>query len=342
MSRSIGRLLVVPLFVFLCDMAKPMSAADPVTFRVATWNLEWFFDENSNDNFSDLSKQQTAPSRAAWDWKRDAVADAIGKMNADVIGFQEIESGRVLWYLTKAIERQSEQKYRVAFAEGSDTFTEQDVGFLFRNVDVLRTSRYSQSGAMFQSKQYYDLSKHLEIVSVVDPQGAKETVTVIVIHLRATPEAEELRTKQCKLLRFWIDERIKQGENLIVLGDTNSETLAGSLAAANDLGIVCGKATPETADDLVDLHEKLPETNRRTHLLPGKQYDRILVTPGLMEDTPGKPDLVFQDIRVAGELCIRGAGLDEQGQHWDHYWEQADSERDISDHLPVVATFMVR
>ena len=48
--------------------AATLAFADekPSTLKVATWNLEWFFDDHQGDNFSDLSKKLSAPSRADW------------------------------------------------------------------------------------------------------------------------------------------------------------------------------------------------------------------------------------------------------------------------------------
>jgi hypothetical protein len=40
------------------------------------------------------------------------------------------------------------------------------------------------------------------------------------------------------------------------------------------------------------------------------------------------------------DLCIRGKGADED--HWNKYYEIPQSERDVSDHYPIVAEFEVR
>ncbi len=322
-------------------MLSVAHAAEPGKFSVATWNLEWFFDENAGDNYSDLAKKQTAPNRDAWNWKRDQAAAAIAKLNVDVIALQEIEGDRVLFYLSKALEKE-QQKFRIAFAQGNDTFTEQDVGFLFRNIDVLQTSRRGQTGAMFKSGNYYDLSKHLEIQTLVEPEGANEPVTIITVHLRATAEAEEMRLKQVRLLKTWIADRVKAGENIIVLGDTNSETLADSVTPQSDIGILSGLDTPDPRDDLIDLHSRINAAERPTHLVPGKQFDRILVSRPLMEDDPAKRDLVFKSARVRRDVGYRGAGVDDSTQHWEHYWDVPANERDVSDHLPVVADFEIR
>lgn len=67
----------------------------------------------------------------------------------------------------------------------------------------------------------------------------------------------------------------------------------------------------------------------------------MLVRRWLIEDDPSRKDLVFQSIKVRADLNIQGAPDDPQ-RHWDHYWDIADDERDISDPLPVIATFEVK
>jgi endonuclease/exonuclease/phosphatase family metal-dependent hydrolase len=332
----------VSLALLACAVSTLALGQEPRTFTIATWNLEWFYDESTGDNYSDVAKERSAPNRTAWDWKRDAVAASITAMNPDLIAFQEIEDGRVLGYLSKSIERLNQRQYRVAFIEGTDSFTEQDVGFLFRGIDVLRQSRNDQSQAMFRSGSYYNVSKHLELEVIVDPEGVAEPVTVVTIHLRAKSEEAEIRTRQTRLLRYWLDQRLRAGANVIVLGDTNSEEAAEAISANSDLGVLCGLNTEDTADDLVDLHSRIPRDNRQTHLLSGKQYDRILVSRSLLDDAPGKTDLVLQDAGVRRELTIRGTGPDEAEKHWQEYWKLSDQERDLSDHYPVVATFRLQ
>ena len=77
------------------------------------------------------------------------------------------------------------------------------------------------------------------------------------------------------------------------------------------------------------------------HLLPGRKFDRILVSRSLLEDDPNKKDIALKSVAIRKDLAIQGS-VDEQEQHWEHYWEMPEDERDLSDHLPVIATFEVR
>ena len=85
----------------------------------------------------------------------------------------------------------------------------------------------------------------------------------------------------------------------------------------------------------------LPAGQRQTHMLSGRQYDRILCSRSLIEDDPAQPDLVFSKIEVRPDLCVRGTA-DDPEQHWNAYWSLPDDQRDLSDHYPVMATFDVR
>jgi endonuclease/exonuclease/phosphatase family metal-dependent hydrolase len=311
-------------------------------FTVATWNLEWFYDEFPGDNYSKLAREQTAPDRGDWNWKRDVVADAIGRLQPDVLALQEIEGQRVLHYLSQALGRLGSAPYRIGFVEGSDYHTEQDVGFLVRRgSDITRIARYEQSRSMFESDRFHNVAKHAEIVVDVPVGDRVEPVTILTLHLRAREEAVESRTRQARLVHAWLRDRIAAGENIIVLGDTNSEVTDLPPPEGSDLAALAGLDTPDGDDDLVDLHRYLDPADRRTHLLDGKQYDRILVSRSLIEDAPGREDLVFSTIAVRRDLAVRN-GIDSSETHWDKYWETHPGDRDTSDHWPVVATFSVK
>ena len=314
---------------------------DDDTFSIMTWNVEWFFDDDDRDNYSKLAKEQTAPSREQWNWKRDAVAESIAKARPSIVALQEVESRRILWYLTRALDREQKQKYTELCIQGTDHFTEQDVGYLFRApIDALSIGRRMQTREMKASENFFDLSKHLVGVFQIPADNEVETVTVLNIHLRARAEAESLRIRQCRLLHQWVRGAIEAGENVIVLGDFNTEEPSAPTRKESDIGVACGLHTDNTDDDLVDLHSKIGSGPADTHLLK-KAFDRVLVSPALLQDTPGKKDLVFESITVRHDLSIRGE-RDTETQHWENYWSLSDADRDLSDHYPVIAKFRLK
>ena len=319
------------------------SPAGTKQLKVMTWNLEWFYDENQGDNFSDLAKEKSSPNRASWDWRRDAIAKSIAEARPDIAAFQEVENRRVLWYLSRAIQRNHRLSYFETCIEGRDFFTEQDVGYLTSSeIEVRKETFHGFPPSLRATGQFHSVTKHLETTITLMAEGKSYPVIVFNTHLRAREEAAEIRAKQARLIRHWISDYLTKGMDVIVLGDINTEH-RGDLTddPGTEIGILCGAETEQLDDDLIDLTRKLALSNRGTHLLAGKEFDRILCSRSLMHDDPNQLDLVFSNIENLGELCIQG-DADTAEQHWDKYWELADDQRDLSDHLPIMATFELR
>lgn len=348
MKILVKRLLAAAICLLLAPrlVAQDAGSSDgsetPAGLTVMTWNLEWLYDEHQGDNYSELAKEQSAPSRSDWDWKRDEIANSIAAVKPSIVGVQEAESRRVLWYLTRALDRNHQLEYQELAFQSRDFYTEQDVGILIRKpIEVISTSQRGYPQRMRQSRRYYDVTKHL-IAEFELPAGpASERVIVINVHLRSRAKGEPFRLRQARLLHFWIADKIKAGENVIVLGDFNSEERGDTTRPESDIGIAAGLETETPDDDLVDLHLRLPPGDRQTHLLEGRQFDRILCSRSLMDDDPDRVDLVFQKIEVRRDLSIRGKP-DTPEQHWDSYWQTPPEERDVSDHYPVIAAFELR
>jgi endonuclease/exonuclease/phosphatase family metal-dependent hydrolase len=322
---------------------------DDGAFRIMTWNLEWFYDDDPNDNYSKLAKEQTSPSRAKWDWKRDGVAAAIHQVNPSVAAFQEVENRRVLWYLGRALSRNHNVGYREICIEGDDVFTEQDVGFIYRSgddsskrsllqIEPLLSATLGRSAAMRRDDNTAEVSKHLLVNYELSLGETTETVSVLTLHLRAREEAVQTRTKQARTIHSWLADKIRSGHNVIVLGDLNTEETIIPATPGTDMAAVCGLDTPDQTDDLVDLHRQLPEKERPTHLIPGKAFDRILVSPALLDDAPNRIDLTFTKIERLKSLSVNG-NSDVPDEHWNNYWNIEDANRDLSDHWPIMATF---
>ena len=334
--------------------SKPTQSAGIRHFSVMSWNLEWFFDNESGDNYSKLAKEQTAASRARWEWKRDAVAASIAKAQPSVVAFQEIENRRVLWYLARAIARDNDLEYQEICSEGDDVFTEQDVGFVYRlvaktaaksgaicMVQPILVSTFGRTAAMQNDDSLAEVSKHLAVEYELSSDDQTERVTIVTIHLRAKEEAVGIRTKQARTVHAWVADKIRAGENVIVLGDFNTEEEQIPAIQGSDMYAACGFETPDKRDDLVDLHSQLPKDQRQTHLLAGKSFDRILVSPSLLEDSPDRVDLSLAKIQRLQELSANGS-VDVPDDHWNKYWELDDANRDISDHWPIMATFQFK
>lgn len=306
-----------------------------------SWNLEWFYDEHQGDNFSKLAKEKSAPNRSEWDWRRDAFARSLAKVKPSVIAVQEVENRRVLWYLTRALERNHKLRYRELAFESRDHYTEQDVGMLFRApVDIVTAYQGGYPQRMRETNDYYDVTKHLIAEFDVPVGDGFETVHVVNLHLRARASAKSFRVRQARLLRHWIGSAISEGRNVIVLGDFNTEEMSVVSKPDSGVGVMAGTHTKDPSDDLVDLTASLVKSKQPTHLM-GRIYDRILCSRSMVEDDPSKVDLVFDKLELRKDLAIQGKA-DSPEQHFDNYWNMPRSERDLSDHYPVIATFQLK
>ncbi len=309
----------------------------PDAIRVATWNLEWFFDDFKADNREKLAKEQSAPSPDEWEWKLQQVAAVIAKLDPTIMALQEVENRDVVYKLVGKLKQQHQQEYRYCFIAGYDFGTEQNVAFIYKD-GLVEYSRREQTAEMFASQKYYNLSKHL-IARFQWGQGEqRQKLDVLNLHLRAAPEQEDQRKRQGRLAHEWMRESIRNGENILIMGDFNTEHPVGTPDPNTDIGIVRGLENDDPQDDLQDLNEFLPLELRATHLT-GKEYDRILASPALMSDDPAKADFVFSRIITRKDLVVIGQ---QDQDHVGVFYSIPQNERDISDHYPVMVEFLVK
>jgi len=307
----------------------------PKRLVVATWNLEWFFDHYTGDNYNDVPRQQSAPSRGDWDWKLAEVARVIASLKPDILALQEVENRRALVMLCSKLKKEYALQYKFAYIEGDDFFTEQDVALLYQS-GLTHFGKYEQSKEMHASKVYYNINKQIVGEFEWGPPEDRERLTIFNAHFRAMNDAAPIRVRQAKLVRYWLDEKIRRGENVIVLGDLNSDELAVETTPSGEIGTLLGLNTADASDDLFDTLAHLADKRQPTHL-NGRQYDRILVSPALLNDDPARTDLVFRRVSIRPDLVIRGQVQDKD--HRDVYWKIPADERDVSDHYPLVAEF---
>lgn len=347
------RFLILLAFTghFISGFGSAAIAQQPAEFSVMTWNLEWFFDNQTADNPSELGREKSAPSRGQWDWRRDRVAAAIAKVQPTVVALQEIESQNVMYFLTRAIDRNHGLKYDDYVIKGEDFYTEQDVAFLATTTTGVQSISRGIVTPSMKSRGHASVSKHLFAVVEIPVNGKIELLVMANCHLRAMAEKGELRAKQARTLSLWLErlvagvkasqENPEQPVHVLVTGDFNTEELAGRISSDSDLAVLMSRGTKDPSDDLVDLHDHIPAAERTTHLLPGRQFDRILVSRDLVIDTPGVVDLCLRDVSVRSDLNF-GGRQDTQDEHWNNYWGIADDQRDISDHNPVLARFQIQ
>ncbi len=285
-------------------------------YRIATWNLEWFFDEDPSDDSSQIGPNQAAPSKEEYQSRVKGFANAIADINPDVMALEEIENEKVVRDLATQLKNQHQLKYAVAFVQGKDTYTGQDVAFLVREglpIDK-RRCEFDRQGM----EKHKDLSKHLLLTTEI---GGEE-VALIAVHLSTRTND---RKRQARTLREWAEEHLDG--NLIILGDFNAGQKFNQTTPDSEIGIIRGFQTEDEDDDLFDVDQKLG--NRTTHV-SGKEFDRILLSPSLVDEK----ELDFKSVETRCALAIRGEPDQGAGVDYDF----PEDEQDLSDHFPLIVT----
>jgi endonuclease/exonuclease/phosphatase family metal-dependent hydrolase len=307
----------------------------PEKLTIATWNVEWFFDHYLGDNSADIAKQESAPSREEWNWKLTEVARVVAEMRPTILCLQEVESRRIAATLAKRLREDHKLPYKVAFIEGEDFFTEQDVAVLSLS-GLVEFSRREQTQEMRKTKDFYQIQKQLFCRFEWGEGDDKVSLLLLNLHLRAMNKGQTIRQRQARLARHYVNDAIHRDENVVVIGDLNSDESFEETTPTNDIGILRGLDTKDASDDLIDLHQFLPPDRRNTHLI-GKQFDRILVSRSLLPEKSASGGLRFKEARLYREAVIRGKEQDKD--HMNVFWKIPQEERDVSDHYPLLAEF---
>lgn len=230
-------------------------------------------------------------SKEYWQAKVTAVAATIAVTQATIVVLQEIEGDQTLATIAAELRQQHNLNFRYAFIQGTDRHTEQDVGILFTS-GLMHYRRHEQTREMFERNNFYNLSKHLVAEFRCD---VASPLTMMTVHQRATEESEDYRIRQARLAMHWLEPQLSQQQDVILLGDFNSKHPVGD--ASGDMQVLVGDNAPHA---LVDLLQFSQPGVRRQHSIVERSYDRILVSPSLVEDGPGR--LAFKEIGGAGRV----------------------------------------
>ena len=295
------------------------AAQEPETLRIVTWNIEWFFDHNTSDDNSRIGRDYAAPDRGEYQERVKAVAAAIQEIDPAILALQEVENEKVVADVARRLATDHDLEYQVAFVQGRDSYTGQDVAFLVKE-DILFDESRLNFRLFSGDDNFKSLSKHLKLDVIL----GDEAVTLITVHLVTGREG---RVQQARTLRAWIEESVAE-ENLILLGDFNAGQRFNQTTPDSDIGIIRGFQTDTESDDLFDTHRALGD--RATHV-SNRELDRILISPALLDET----GLQFVSVDTRRDLAIRGS----QDRGDGVAYQKPTREQDLSDHYPLVATF---
>lgn len=324
------RALAVLILLFVLTGCAPAPSTLPPsppassTFRVVAYNAEWLFD---GENDPDGSPHRD-PASAQTHLK--AVADLLGRLDADYISLAEVEDAAVLARLNRLLGN----GFHPIFVQGTDTSTGQDVAALtavapehapFRVNDrvaypVPGSTLTCASGDSAVSKHY-----------VVDVRLADLAVTIIGVHFRAYPDRcseSAQREAQAAVVASIARGALARGREVIVLGDVNDfdgtvPDVAGSAPISDVLGLLKDLDPAAAGDELVNVCAGVPQSDRYTNW-----YDR---------DRDGIDDGTRERSQIDHVLVSRGLAARVSAVSIDH----SAPSGSVSDHWPIVVDFAV-
>jgi len=189
--------------------------------RLATFNAEWLF--NGNNDQSPWTSPEAAEKHLV------EVAGAVATVNADMMGFQEVQNCDMLIRLITHLENQGVQGYKPYLIQGTDTATGQNVGLITRIDPVTALTRsenrvaYPIAGNTCGSTSASGtsaVSKHFIAKFLIK----NKAYTMFNHHFLAYPtDAARCvqREAQASVMRGLINSALAANDEVVVFGDYN-------------------------------------------------------------------------------------------------------------------------
>ena len=275
--------------------------AEKVT--LACYNAEWLLDV-FDDPYTSDEKMPPKPRR-----ELEALAEAVKKVNPDILGLEEIENEGVLraW----CAEMLGEMGYRYFCVLPTNSETGQNIGVISR-WPVVKISSYrymdldvATNPDMVMGPDNPPRRFTRDLLEVVVKVNEEKMLHVFLAHLKSKHDSEgdsksvRWRTAEAKAIRKQVEGLLKTDGNAwaVVMGDLNDLPGSPPLKALLD-GDVMGKKV------LVDVHGGLPPSRRISYLKPPYRnqgpIDYMLVTPGLAQRLIADSAGVLSDSSLLG------------------------------------------
>ena len=340
-KKVIGALLVL-IIAWVGNYFKNTPPDDINSIKVANWNVQNLFDmERQGGEYKEFVPNRHNWKERIYKKKIKNIAEVICDLDADVIGFEEIESDIALRDLQNFLNRAGcKYPYR-AITSSKDT--------------PVHTALLSK--IKIKSKRDIKVGRGLYRSILEVTLNTNPPLKIFVNHWSSKRHPESKRLVYAKTLKKRLN-RLPKGSEYIVLGDFNSnydefETMPdrlnntdGKTGINHILGTVISdelvrlsylKDHPNTKK-LYNLWLELPESSRWSYRVYRKKYtlDSILIPPTLVnrkgweyiEDS-------FKVFKPKYLFTKRGAIFKWQYKHSKHLG------KGYSDHLPIYAKFKI-
>ena len=293
---------VSAIFAVICLMLCSLGPAiGDIEIDIFLLNTEFFFD-NKEPHGEVVGKAVPVPTAEQYETKAKTIAELIDTHKANIVGLIEVENRAVLekvkYYLA------SPDDWQIAFDEGRDTYTGQDVAILtkFRVVPGSATNFPAEREVYFVDGKERDVnpSKILGVELKIDNQP----FYILIAHLISRRDSNDAkRLAQATVVRRQAVKELMADKNVIVMGDMNDTP---ATPVINRL-----RGFDDIWDNLLQTANAVEADNRYTYIYEGQKnlLDHILISPSLRNEFRNVEEGKQCEIIDVGELSDHRAIL---------------------------------
>ncbi len=265
------RAYLIIIFLFLL---RPIGGviAD-IEINILLLNAEFFFD-NVEPHGRVVGDSRAVPTAEAYEAKAKAIAELIDTHQANLVGLVEVENQAVVEKVKSYLATPDE--WEVAFDEGRDSYTGQDVAILtqFEIVPGSVTNFPEEREIFFVGGEERDVnpSKILGVELKVDT----ENFYVLITHLISRRNQNDAkRLAQAAVVRRQIVKALINEMNVIVMGDMNDTPGTPVVKRIRGFDDIWG--------NLIQTANSVEANDRYTYIYEGQKnlLDHILLSPSL-------------------------------------------------------------
>ena len=268
---------VSAIFAVICLMLCSLGPAiGDIEIDIFLLNAEFFFD-NKEPHGEVVGKAVPIPTAEQYEAKARTIAELIDTHKANIVGLVEVENRAVLervkYYLA------SPDDWQIAFDEGRDTYTGQDVAILtkFRVVPGSVTNFPVEREVYFVDGKERDVnpSKILGVELKIDNQP----FYILIAHLISRRDSNDAkRLAQATIVRRQAVKAMMADKNVIVMGDMNDTPATPVINRLRGFDDIWG--------DFLQTANAAEADNRYTYIYEGQKnlLDHILISPSLRNE----------------------------------------------------------
>ena len=271
------RISVFTTFVMFCLILCSLGPAGAdIEIDIFLLNTEFFFD-NKKPHGEVVGKSVPVPTPEQYEAKARTIAELIDTHKVNIVGLVEVENRAVLekvkYYLTDPDD------WQIAFDEGRDAYTGQDVAILtkFRVVGGSATNFPSEREVYFVEGKEYDVnpSKILGVELRIDNQPFYLLITHLIS--RRNPR-DAKRLAQATVVRRQAVKAMMADKNVIVMGDINDTPGTPVINRLRGFDDIWG--------DFLQTANAVEAADRYTYIHEGQKnlLDHILISPSLRDE----------------------------------------------------------